>query len=196
MLNSEQIQFTTDWWTRTVKDDQKLLLWLTKLESTEFGGFLDYEHFIYDRFYNQLSPKELKTYFNIGQDELKHSGILLELIENFWACTVTVSKMSQPKPSKYWEYMNRQITDVKTCSAVNYYGEALAAARFEIIMDHIDTPSDIKEALSIILPDEQFHREALFRLAGDEALGKIKVHHDLASEALRTGNWYFNKEEK
>ena len=47
------------------------------------------------------------------------------------------------------------------------------------------TPSDIKDALRIILPDEQFHRVTLSKLAGQDALERMAIVHDTAMRALK-----------
>lgn len=81
--------------------------------------------------------------------------------------------------------LNEHIVDLPTACAVNFFGESLAAYRFEIIQSMPETPSDIRTAFDIILPDEQFHRETLQRLSGEEALMKIRPVHELALAALK-----------
>jgi len=175
----EQVQFTTEWWTKLCKDDEKMVKWLQKLYHTELDGFVDWGG-LEDAFSYQITDRTRAILTNIANDELKHSGIIKELLYDRGYSTID----NVPK-SQYWDQMNTNIVDLNTACAVNYYGEALAAFRFEVLVEHPDTPRDIKNALEIILPDEQFHRETLKRLAGNEALAKLREKHDQAMANLR-----------
>lgn len=172
----QEVAFTSAWWSRTLKDEPKLIAWLQKLEQTEIGGYDDYMAFI-----AAFDPDERthKIFTNIAEDEKKHAGIITDVLSarGFELNPVRV-------PSTYWMTMNSHIVDLQTAAAVNYFGEALAAFRFEVLIEHHDTPQDIKEMLSIILPDEQFHRETLKRLSGDK-LDEFVDHHHRAVSVLK-----------
>lgn len=171
------VAFTTSWWGRTLKDEPKLILWLQKLQQTEIGGYDDYMGFI-----RQFQPEDRthKIFTNIANDELKHSGLIVDLLESRGYCN-SLDDLS----SSYWGTMNTNIVDLQSAAAVNYFGEALAAFRFEVIAEHKDTPADIRELLGIVLPDEQFHRETLKRLAGNDLLESMAEKHHAAVAALR-----------
>lgn len=173
----QEVLFTSDWWSRTLKDEPKLIAWLQKLQQTEIGGYDDYMEFI-----RRFEPEERthRIFTNIALDEQKHSGIIIGVLHERGR---SISKIQMP--STYWSSMNEHITDLQTAAAVNYFGEALAAFRFEVILDHPETPADLKEMLSIILPDEQFHRETLMRLAGNDKLEEFALHHHAAVAALK-----------
>lgn len=175
----EQVQFTTEWWAKLCKDDEKMVKWLQKLYHTELDGYVDWIN-LEDIFSYQITDRTKAILTNIANDELKHSNIISELLSDRGYSIID----NVPK-SQYWDQMNINIVDLNTACAVNYYGEALAAFRFEVLVEHPDTPRDIKNALGIILPDEQFHRETLKRLAGDEALSKLREKHDQAMANLR-----------
>jgi rubrerythrin len=177
MYTQKDIDFTKDWWTKCCNDPERMVRWLQKLQNTEIGGYNDY---VVARQTYIIDERTQHIFQNIGEDEQKHSGILVELMIERGIKLKAASEC----PSVYWDYVNSHITDLETYCAVNYYGEALAAFRFEIIQDLSCTPSDIRQALDIILPDEQFHRQTLKRLAGDQALEDIKVVHDLAFEMV------------
>lgn len=172
----QEVAFTSAWWARTVRDEPKLIKFLQKLQQTEIGGFDDYQEYV-GRF--EMDDRTKKIYQNIADDELKHSGLIIDLLESRG-----FKSSLDPMPSSYWTEMNSKIVDLETASAVNYFGEALAAFRFEVMIDHVDTPADIKEMLSIILPDEQFHRQTLKRLAGDK-LEEFAEYHARAMAALK-----------
>lgn len=173
----EEVAFTKEWWERTMKLETKMIDWLRKLHGTEIGGYDDYQSFktIY-------TPDERTSliFTNIANDELKHGGVIIDVLKS----RGYVLGEGAPK-STYWEEMNSHITDLTTACAVNYFGEALAAFRFEVMYENKETPKDIKDMLDVILPDEQFHRETLKRMAGDEALEKFKILHDNAVAKLK-----------
>lgn len=173
----EETAFTQAWWKRTTADESKLLAWTKKLYGTEIGGYDDYREFL-GRYY--CDQRTTRILYNIAEDEKKHAGILVDLL----AGRGEVIDPYAP-PSTYWQTMDSHISDINTACAANYYGEALAAFRFEVIVDMPCTPSDMKEALRVILPDEQFHRTTLKKLAGDETLAKFKQIHDDAVAALK-----------
>lgn len=173
----QEVAFTQGWWHGLVRDEARLVQWLRKLHGTEIGGYYDYQNFL-----ARFTPDErtTKIFTNIALDEQKHAGLIVNaLLERGFVLGTAA------EPSTYWSEMNGNITDLKTAAGVNYFGEALAAFRFEVILEHKDTPADIKEMLGIILPDEQFHRETLKRIAGDDILGALKEKHDMAVANLK-----------
>jgi hypothetical protein len=179
LTKDEEVTFTKDWWSRTLKVEMKLINWLRKLHGTEIGGYEDYQRF------KQLYKPEERTeriFTNIANDELKHGEVIVALLGS----RGFVLGEGAPK-STYWHEMDSHITDLSSAAAVNYFGEALAAFRFEIMYEHKETPEDIKNMLDIILPDEQFHRETLKRLAGDEILSKFREKHNEAVAKLKGG---------
>jgi hypothetical protein len=175
-----EVEFTRNWWLRCLKDEAKLTAWLQKLQLVEVSGADDWITFIGD--FNIGPGKVRTTLENISNDEDKHSKLLIKLMEERG---ITPMYWRHYNVSTYWESMYKEITDFQTCCAVNYYGEGLAAFRFEVLQSMEETPSDIKEFLRIALPDEIFHRETLKRLAGEEALVKVAQAHTNATAALR-----------
>ena len=122
----EEVAFTSEWWSRTVKDEPKLIRWLQKLQQTEIGGFDDWNAYA-DTF--KPDDRTLTILSNIADDELKHSGLIIDVLNNRG-----YHNSLEQMPSIYWAEMNAHITDLQTAAAVNYFGEALAAFRFEILV--------------------------------------------------------------
>lgn len=173
----KEVAFTTEWWQRTTKDEAKLIAWLKKLYGTEIGGHDDYQSFL-KRYV--VEDRTAKIFTNIAEDELKHGKLIEELLDSRGHQLAL-----NPPKSTYWEEMDARIVDVSTAAAVNYFGEALAAFRFEVIIDLPNTPSDIKEMLGVILPDEQFHRQTLRRIAGADMIEQFQEYHDAAVRRLK-----------
>ena len=173
----KEVQFTRDWWNRTTKDEVKMVAWLQKLYGTEIGGFTDYQEFL-KRF--TLDERTTRIFTNIGDDELKHGNLIKDLL----TARGYAIDMNLPA-SSYWAEMNERIVDLPTAAAVNYFGEALAAFRFEIILDMENTPSDVREILQVILPDEQFHRQTLRKIAGEDLIEQFQEYHNAAVQRLK-----------
>jgi rubrerythrin len=174
-----EIEFTQDWWRRCLKDDAKLVKWLQKLENTEIQGFHDYMHAMSTMV---CDDRNNRIFSNIANDEFKHSQLLLQIFEDR---KIEPQSTNQEIASTYWKTMNAQIVDFDSFCAVNYLGESLAAFRFEVIAEMAETPSDIKQFLTIALPDEQFHRQTLKRMCSEETLVRIQAVHDEAVLALK-----------
>lgn len=169
----KEVAFTQAWWRRCCADPAMMETWLKKLERTEISGFYDWRLY-QTKFF--MKDKQLQIAENIAQDEKKHSGYLIDLMDSRNIIPLT----GNMHVSSYWDELNIQVKDLRTCAAVNYFGEALAAFRFEIIIDMTETPSDIFSVISKILPDEQFHRETLQRMAGENAIALVKPYHEAA----------------
>jgi len=175
-MNKDDIEFTKAWWERTVNDPAKLTKWLQKLQRTELSGYDDHIVFMAE---NEVSDRERLILKNIADDELKHSNLLIDL---FASRNISVNPDSEP--SLYWDYVLSNVKTTAEYCAANYFGEALASYRFEIILGMPQTPSDIREVIGKVLPDEIFHRETLMRLAGEESIEKIKIFHENAYQKL------------
>lgn len=171
-MNKLDIEFTQAWWTRCLANPEKLTAWLQKLQRTEIGGYTDHIKFMSE---NQVTDRERMILTNIANDELNHSNMLVELLTDR-----KIAVVADGEQSTYWSEVLGSVNGISEYCAANYYGEALAAWRFEVISDMTSTPSDIREFIRRALPDEIFHRETLQRLAGPTALTAVGLIHDQA----------------
>jgi hypothetical protein len=124
---------------------------------------------------NTVSARERQILTNIAHDELHHSNMLVDLFADR-----KIAVVPDGVQSAYWDQVLGYVTSVPEYCAANYYGEALAAWRFEVIAEMPETPADIREFIRCVLPDEIFHRETLHRLAGEVALRIVGVVHEQA----------------
>lgn len=170
------IEFTKTWWRGVVADPAKTLKWLVKLEYTEWQGGA--EHVDYLKQHPELAERNVRILNNIAQDEYKHSRALYEIITSRGGAPAVESN------STYWDALLSPNMPFEEYCAANFYGEQLAAWRFEVIRGMPETSKDIKDFIDLALPDEIFHRETLQRLAGEEALLKFKSIHDKALAKL------------
>lgn len=171
------VQETQAWWRETLKDSNRLNKFLQKLYRTELSGYTDHLQFMAN--HGLVDGKTATILSNIALDELKHAHLIKQLLEDRNAFNVNGGL------SLYWLEVNRHVKTLEDYCAVNHFGEGLAAFRFKVIRDMVETPSDIKSAIDIILPDEQFHEITLKKLAGSAALEKMFHAHSQALEAIR-----------
>lgn len=171
------VEYTQFWWKELLKNNEKLIRWMQKLYRTELSGYTD--HMRYLSTSGAIEERTAKILTNIALDELKHSHIIHDLLAD------RGYDLGQPEESQYWKFVNANVTNLSEYCAVNHFGEQIAAFRFEIIESMEETPSDIKNALRIILPDEQFHKITLEKLAGEQSLKQMAVFHQNAIEMLR-----------
>jgi hypothetical protein len=175
----EATAFTTAWWGRLLADDAKLVAWLQKLRHTEQGGYEDYTD-LAERF--AMDERGQRQFANIAADEAKHAALIGELLT---ARGHALLPRDATEPSLFWAEMHEHIVDLPTAAAVNYFGEALAAFRFAVILAHPGTPADVRELLTVVVADEIFHREALGRMAGDLVLERLAPAYAAAAGRLR-----------
>lgn len=177
-LTRDQIDFTNGWWSSLLKDQDRYIAWLKKLTNTEYAGYTDYQE-LNDKFNFAQHGAVQRILLKIADDELRHSQLLTQLLDG-----MGINHVVGPSVSIYWDQMYGHIRDIHTAAAVNYFGEDLAAARFEILRAHPQTPSDFAQALDVILPDEIFHGQSLARVAGLETISQMREHHELAMNNL------------
>ena len=151
-----------------------------KLQRTEISGYTDHIDFMQNF---KVTDRERLILTNIAEDEQKHSNLLIAMFDDRG-----IPVVSKGEESSYWAAVLAGIDSVPSYCAANYFGEALAAYRFEIIHEMPETPSDIKEVIGKVLPDEIFHRETLSRMAGEEVMASMKAIHDAAYERLLHGS--------
>lgn len=170
-------EFTQAWWASVVADQSKLRKWLQKLQKTEIGGYYDHYKAIAD--FPNMDERTKKILINIADDEAKHSNMIVGLLaKRGWYV-----ELHAPE-STYWNDILKHVHTIEDYCAANYYGEALAAYRFGQILQSDKTPDDIRKLIESVLPDEIFHRETLWRIAGDEALEKFRVIAEEAEKKL------------
>jgi len=168
-MNKSDIEFTKQWWQRTVANEEKLILWLQKLQRTELSGYTDHIEYMAN---HSVTERERKILTNIAEDELKHSDLFIDLFKDR-----KIEVVPDGEQSGYWDDVLSKVTNMSEYCSANYFGEALASYRFEIILGMEETPSDIRYVIDRALPDEIFHRETLMRLAGEETIERFRKHH-------------------
>lgn len=171
-MTVEQIDFTNAWWASLVKDEERLIAWIQKLYNSEMHGYDEYTGFI-----TRYKPEQVtRTVLNaMAMDERRHAAILDQVLS--YRDRYTASWLP---PSQYWTEMQKHATSFKTACAVKYFGEALAAERFKLLEKHPDTPDALFHAFRWIGPDELKHCQAMFVMAGHEAIVEMEKHHLVA----------------
>lgn len=166
-------KITIAWWEELLKDEEKLVKWLQKLQVTEIDGYSG--NFEANAKWNSQGSRQHEIFFiSTARDELKHSNLLEELLLNRGHTKLA----SQKSTSIYWDKMEEEVSSLEEMCAAFYLGELLAAERFRVMSFHRETPIDIREFLNIALPDEEMHARGYYLLAGGKAIKKMSMVHD------------------
>ena len=179
-MTPEDREFTSNWWSRLLTDEERLQTWLIKLEATERQGYDDNHEAAGIYVGGNLAAK--KILLATADDELRHADLLVKVLTDRdpnWR------EGQAPAPSAYWDLMYQGIVDLESCAAVFALGEGLASDRFEVIAQHPDTPKDIKWFLDQALPDEQHHCRIFTKLAGESQLDIMRQRHVDAVNLLK-----------
>lgn len=164
---------TLKWWEELLESESRLIMWLQKLQVTEIDGYSG--NFEANAKWNPYGDRFVeKVFINTARDELMHSNMLIEILKERGCLPLK----NQSPTSIYWEEMEKEVTNLREMCAVFYLGERLAAERFEVIAEHKKTPEDIKYFLDRALPDEQYHQKCYGKMAGPDAIAKMRTCHD------------------
>lgn len=180
-MTADDIKHTRAWWERLCKDRTAMNAWLQKLQRTELEGARDYYRAI-STYLPDLTHHQQANMIHIATDEARHATMIRAVL---LARGVTPLSKDEAPPSAYWQEMFKHMVCVRTFAAANYFGESLAAQRFHHIMMHPATPADIRTLISCILPDEQAHANMLGRMAGEDYINAMEVHHDNAVRLIK-----------
>lgn len=171
--------FTVAWWDQLLVDEPRMIRWLQKLHGTEFSGFQDnYDAAIK---WGGDNLAVINVFKQTGDDEMRHAALLEDLLKGRGAWPIEVV----PEESAYWAEMDKYIVDLKTCAAVFFLGEHLAAERFQVLLDHPGTPADIRYFLERALPDERHHARVFNRMTDSYALIQMAAIHDRTVRTLK-----------
>jgi hypothetical protein len=168
-MSAEQIAHTNTWWGSLVQNQARLVAWVQKLYNSEIHGYQEYMEFI-TRYRPDVNTSIMLQ--RMASDELHHSAILDQCLSYLNAQILTAVDQSE-----YWREMQKNAISFETACAVKFYGESLAAQRFELLRDHPDTPNHLFHAFRWITPDEESHRQVMFVLAGPQAIVEMEEHH-------------------
>jgi len=168
-MSPEQVDFTNNWWASLVKDEGRLVAWVQKLYNSEVHGYSEYLGFT-TRY--KLDPQTRAALRSMASDEMRHAGFL-----DSWLAYRGDEVNPLLAPSQYWTEMQQHVTDFQSACAIKYYGERLAAERFQLLRDHPDTPDSLFHPFRWITPDEARHCEVMFAFAGDEAIVAMEEKH-------------------
>lgn len=186
MMSDETKQITLNWWEKLLDDERLLHAWLKKLQLTEWSGYsgnieANMRWNPRGPRYNSHASAFLKR---TASDEQRHSNALsLILIQRG---EEPVSDPAATRSSFYWDTMEQHVVSLETCCAMMYFGEQIAADRFEVLLKHPRTPNDLKGFLRKALPDESYHAKGFAALAGPEAIEEMtRVHTETMAQLLQ-----------
>lgn len=166
-----------DWWNEVLTKPGKLDDWLRRQYHSEASSV--------PRIYKLLERAE-KT--NIGMalpewqsllsiiasDEQKHATQVQGLM---YSRKLIPAILPEHKSKYFTKFQEGMSDDIWTWAAVAAYAELTSLTRFKAILQHPETPADIRWEFTSILFEEEFHYAAFRRLAGPRAMREAEVAH-------------------
>lgn len=171
--------FTTAWWEKLLKDDERMVRWLQKLQGTEYSGYQDNRDAAEKWAGDSIAVRNV--FIATGDDEMRHSDLLVKVLQGRGAWPI----QEVPPESDYWNEMEKVNDSLEACAAIFHFGEQLASDRFEVLYNHPETPVDIREFLHAALPDERHHARVFRKLTNDAALERVLLAHNEAVQNLK-----------
>ncbi|KND51454.1 MAG: hypothetical protein ABA06_04065 [Parcubacteria bacterium C7867-001] len=167
---------TRIWLENVLRDSKKMVDWLTK----QYHGEV-------------TAAGRIRIFAGEYCEDLEHARIL-EVIASQeedhanWVASLLHARGIEAKVldknERYWEQTLPGIESFRTGAAVAAHAEHMRLVRIRAIVDHPNTPADIRDVFAKILPQEVFHAEAFSRMAGAEALEATRGKHEAGLEAL------------
>lgn len=167
-----------EWWSEVLATPGKLEDWLKRQYHSEASAVPRIAK-LQDRVErSDIANKEEWRWLLtiISQDEAKHATQVAKLMES----RGLVAKILPEHRSKYMKKFQELPDTIEVMTAVAAYAELTSLTRFGAILQHPDTPQDIRQEFTSILFEEEFHHAAFRRLAGSAA-------YELASQAHQRG---------
>ncbi|MFA5854200.1 MAG: ferritin-like domain-containing protein [Patescibacteria group bacterium] len=167
---------TAAWWSLLVRFIPRFEQWLQRLYLAEKGGAERFQAIV-DRW--NLAGDQLATFNGIIMDELRHQDLVAGLL-----AARGVDLPTEPTPERYWDPVWAGVTTFEEACAAGARGEMLARNRFRVILNHPETPEDVRAIVAQILPDEERHARLLGELAGTGAMLRMRPFHQKGMRAL------------
>ena len=173
---------TYQWWSDVLAKgeiNQRLAnLWLA-----EYEGAYKFNNLANDM--RWPVPAEVRqTLISMAGDESMHQMWLTKVLFARGAIDLVIGQRPWNRPSRFWEAINEGVDSLETACAAAAYGEMLALNRFRVIVDHPGTPDDVRLLCARIIPDESNHARDLRKIAGKEAMDRIRPCFLKAKSAL------------
>ncbi len=167
-----------EWWDRVKHDPNLLIRWLRDQYHGEAAAFIRMRKFV-EAFGHQAKWQERKTVEEIARQEGQHAQWIGELLQ---------ARGLQPyllaKTERYWEETLKGIDSWDSGCAVAAHAENMRLARIRAIVEDTESPADIRDVFSRILPQEEFHERAFRAFASEAALFTTLGNHLAGAEAL------------
>lgn len=173
----EHLQNSKDWWIEVSQSREKFADWLQKQyhgESTAAGRI---------RIMAVEAEKDSHRFIleKIATQEEYHAKLVGDLLDKYGVAPKSEEEFGV---SRYWDTVKPAQEDFRTKCAIAGHAEAMRLERIRAIVDDPNTPLDVYSVFCIILQDEIWHEQAFKRMAGEEALDKVKPCHNKARELL------------
>lgn len=166
------------WWRQTLANPEKLFAWLHRLYDTERKAYQRFVDFADE--YCQNDPHYHRVFTTIAEQEAEHANILQALLEKYGEQVDPEKRYSE----RYWNAMSQCIVSRETAAGVGFFAEDLSLQRMLVIIAAEETPDDLRALFERLHYDEQFHVNALKKIAGVHGITGVTECHSRGLDAL------------
>lgn len=163
------------WWETTLLNPETIVKWLLQQYQGEANASDRIQNFIFDKAPNNKQV----TLLLISTQETRHSTWIRELL---LSRDIDLSNLP-PVTNRYWSAFSLPENYQQAC-AIASHAEGMRLERIKVIVNHPETPEDIRAVFKLILPEEEFHYSFFTHEAGECCLAQTALEHAKGLEAL------------
>ena len=165
------------WWKQTKENPERFMHWLKKQYHGEITAHARIVEFV-DRYIPQ-DNRWRKVILKIASQELTHAQWVAQLLS-----VRGITPEVLDKEERYWNKTLPSIQSLHDGAAVAAHAEGMRLERIRVIVQDPETPKDVRDVFTRILPEEEFHERAFRKLAGAPALSQALENHLAGREAI------------
>ncbi len=167
-----------EWWDRVKHDPNLLVRWLRDQYHGEALAAIRMRLFV-KKFGSEAKWQEQATVEEIANQEQQHAD---------WVGDLLRSRGVEPtllaKNERYWNEALKGINSWEAGCAVAAHAEKMRLDRIRAIAADPESPADVRDVFSRILPQEEFHERAFRAFTSESALFTTLGNHMAGAEAL------------
>jgi len=170
---------TQEWLNKVTNSKDELNHWLTR----QYIGEVTAAHRIEGlQEHEEVDGKQRYLLGKIAMDESQHASWIKQLLINRGLELPEVTLQDAEK--RYWKPVFDNAWGADDCFAAGAHAEEMRLHRIKAIVASEEIDEDIRKVFRAILPDEEWHAKAFKHLASEEALVKMKPHHEAGLKLL------------
>jgi len=167
---------TKEWWNGVRDNPEELERWLKRQYVGELAAVNLLSQLLI-RFGSQINPEQWDTIHKIMSQEAVHGRWMKELMD----VRGIKPEENASAERRYWNEVLPAVDSFEKAVAAGFHAENMRLFRIREIAADPQSPADIKETFTRILPHEEWHEEAFAAMMGT---ANITEFHKKGLEAL------------